>query len=217
MSHNNLVLLPGRSGARRGRWSIGLVLGAIALAASAAFSYAQDSSEPVRAFIAATRDYASMHRRLEQGIGPIELNTTPESINRFIQAMSAAIRAERPDAKQGDLFTPAVSMVLRSRINEALFEHGFTAADIRNDEFAHGIDADTVKLRVNGTFPWILSVAMFPCVIEALPPLPPELQYRIVGNDLLLIDMHASLIVDILPSALADMTARAFGSEGAIP
>ena len=49
---------------------------------------------------------------------------------------------------------------------------------------------------------------MFPCVIQALPELPPELQYRIVGTDLILIDVHASLIVDILPSALGWATER---------
>jgi len=37
-----------------------------------------------------------------------------------------------------------------------------------------------------------------------LPALPPELQYRMVGRDLVLVDVHASLIVDILPQALAD-------------
>jgi hypothetical protein len=45
---------------------------------------------------------------------------------------------------------------------------------------------------------------MHPAVLQALPPLPPELQYRMVGCDLVLIDVHADLIVDILPYALAD-------------
>jgi hypothetical protein len=43
---------------------------------------------------------------------------------------------------------------------------------------------------------------MFPCVLQALPPLPPELHYRIVGSTLVLIDVHADLIVDVLPYAL---------------
>jgi hypothetical protein len=45
---------------------------------------------------------------------------------------------------------------------------------------------------------------MFPCVLEALPTLPPELQYRIVGDTLVLIDVHAGLIVDLLPHALIE-------------
>ena len=43
-----------------------------------------------------------------------------------------------------------------------------------------------------------------PCRLAALPPLPPELEYRIVGGDLVLIDTHASLIVDLLPRVLPD-------------
>jgi hypothetical protein len=39
-------------------------------------------------------------------------------------------------------------------------------------------------------------------MIEALPPLPDELQYRIVGRDLVLVDVHANLVVDILREAL---------------
>jgi hypothetical protein len=37
---------------------------------------------------------------------------------------------------------------------------------------------------------------------DALPPLPSELQYRMVGGDLVLIDVHASVVVDILTNVL---------------
>jgi hypothetical protein len=185
------------------------MLAAILIAASAASSYAQDAaSEPVRAFMAATRDYAQMHRRLERQIGPIEITTSIDQINNIIQQLAAEIRAERPDAKQGDFFTPAVAHKLRAAINEALLAHDFTATDVITAGRVDGVDYPRVALRVNGTFPWMLGAAMFPCVIEALPELPPELQYRIVGTDLILIDVHASLIVDILPSALGWETER---------
>jgi hypothetical protein len=185
------------------------MLAAILIAASAVPSYAQDAtSEPVRAFTAATRDYAQMHRRLEREIGPIEINTSIDQINSIIQQLAAAIRVERPGAKQGDFFTPALAPELRARINQALLADDFTAEDVIRAGRVDGIDYQRVALRVNGTFPWILGTAMFPCVIHALPELPPELQYRIVGTDLILIDVHASLIVDILPSALGWATER---------
>lgn len=190
------------------------------LVTGAAVSVAQEilpSSPAVAAFSEATRDYARMHRRLEAIVGPITLDSSIEAINRSIVGLAAAIRAERAGAKQGDLFTPALARELRIRVNDALFEHGFTAADVIRSASFEGIDPATVRLSVNGTFPWLLATAMFPCVIQALPPLPPELQYRIVGNDLVLIDIHASLIVDILPNVLADMTARHWGHEGERP
>ena len=179
-----------------------------ALAATSA--YAQPPMPPtsaVQAFESATRDYVEMHRRLERQIGEIHLNITVAELNRIIQELNAAIRAERPGAKQGEFFTPALASELRARIDGALASHGFTADSVRENERRHAIgDARQSVLRVNGTFPWALATEMFPCVIAALPTLPTELQYRIVGDDLVLVDVHASLIVDILPSALAGLT-----------
>jgi hypothetical protein len=40
-----------------------------------------------------------------------------------------------------------------------------------------------------------------PQMLAALPRLPAELQYRIIGNSLVLWDHHANLIVDFLPGA----------------
>ena len=40
-----------------------------------------------------------------------------------------------------------------------------------------------------------------PQLLAALPRLPAELQYRIIGNSLVLWDHHANLIVDFLPGA----------------
>jgi hypothetical protein len=190
---------------------IAYLLVALLILPGAAIADAQSqpaASPAVGVFLAAVDDYVQMHRRLEKVVGPIDINSTAESINRSIAALAAAIRAERPDARQGDLFTPALAPELRSRINDALLEHGFTAEDVQRSARADGVDPLAAHFKVNGTFLWLFGTAMFPCVIEALPPLPPELQYRIVGNDLVLIDVHASLIVDILPNALVDVTMR---------
>jgi hypothetical protein len=43
---------------------------------------------------------------------------------------------------------------------------------------------------------------MWPCVLNALPALPDELQYRLIGHDLALVDLHADLVVDILRDAV---------------
>ena len=153
-----------------------------------------------------THDYVLMHRRLERQVGSIELGTPVAEINRMIRELAAAIRAERGDARQGDFFAPVLTHLLRTRINDALLAHGFTAEDVREAGRVDGVDYGRIALRVNDTFPWVLAAGMFPCVIDALPQLPPELQYRMVGDDLVLIDTHASLIVDILPGALTELT-----------
>lgn len=185
---------------------IAAALSALMILSGAAASYAQmqPDTPAVRQFTEATRAYASLHRRAENNLPPLEVSSNPDTINRAVQQMAAAIRAERRDARQGDFFTDAVAVELRLRIAGALAADDFTAADVRATEAAEGADPAMVRLTVNGPFPWTHASAMFPCVLKALPELPPELQYRIVGSTLVLIDVHASLILDLLPYALAD-------------
>jgi len=161
-------------------------------------------SDGLLSFVRAAESYVFMHRRLERQLPPLEVNANPETIRRAIDAMAAALRAARPEARQGDLFNNAVQATLRTRIARALRTHGFTAADVLEAERAEGNDGSPVALRVNGDFPWRSATGMFPAILEALPPLPPELQYRIIGRDLVLVDVHASLVVDILPMALGE-------------
>ena len=59
-----------------------------------------------------------------------------------------------------------------------------------------------VALRVNMPWPEHISFGFVPSqLLSALPALPAELQYRIIGRSLVLWDHHANLIVDFLPGA----------------
>ncbi len=160
------------------------------------------TSQAVAAFEQSTRDYATLHRRLEEPIGAIRLGMSAAAINRHIQLLATAIRVERADAQAGAFFTPALATELRASVHTALDEHGYTVADVLAHGRVAGVDYARVRLQVNDTFPLILGVAMLPCVIDTLPALPSELQYRIVGRDLVLIDVHAIVIVDMLTNLL---------------
>lgn len=157
---------------------------------------------PSDAFVAAAADYAALHRRIEHTLGGIKVTAVPADIIENVTAMSKALRAERSGARQGDLFTPAVAAELRRRIAEALTAQQLTPADLATDEIPEGIDRKSLVLSVGGPFPWLVGSTVLPSVIEALPPLPPELQYRLVFRDLALVDVHANMVVDILPDAL---------------
>ena len=57
-----------------------------------------------------------------------------------------------------------------------------------------------VQVDVNGDYPAGGPVAtMRPTLLMALPPLPPELQYRFINMALILWDVQANLIVDFVP------------------
>jgi hypothetical protein len=58
------------------------------------------------------------------------------------------------------------------------------------------------RIAVNAPVPPQLGAAIPSCVLDALPPLPWGLDYRIIDHDLLLIDLGSGLVIDILPDAL---------------
>jgi hypothetical protein len=151
--------------------------------------------------------YTELHREAVRGLEPMVITADAAAIERAIDARAEAVRAARPEPRRGDLFTPAVERVLRTRIADALRVHGLTPADVLAEVMDEGeiLPAPLpAPLRVNGPFPWHAASRMLRCIGDVLPEVPEELQYRFVGRDLVLVDIPASLVVDFLPRALAD-------------
>ena len=112
------------------------------------------------------------------------------------------MQAARVDAKQGDIFTPAIRPVFRRLLAPELKgEDGRDAkAVLKDDAPAPG----TVPFKVNAKYPGEPAAAR-PCrpsVLLSLPTLPAPLEYRIVGQHLLLLDTDADLVVDYILNAI---------------
>lgn len=108
---------------------------------------------------------------------------------------------EAPLAREGHLFPPDVAAAFRGRISHTLAEHGVDPADLlaeMNDDVQPGARPP----EVNHAFSWANGNMMPPCLIEALPALPRDIQYRLVGRDLVVLDTRTSLIIDILRNGL---------------
>jgi hypothetical protein len=61
----------------------------------------------------------------------------------------------------------------------------------------------SVPLRVNAKYPEKAALPTVPPnILTTLPPLPKEVEYRLVNKDLLLLDPDAELIVDYIPNAI---------------
>jgi hypothetical protein len=114
--------------------------------------------------------------------------------------MADAVREVRFSAKEGDIFTAAAA-VIRKNISDALGARGFRPEQMIAASEAEA-EENAPQPVVNGRFPWMRDAAVWPCILDALPALPGELQYRFVGRDLVLIDVHADLVVDILRQAI---------------
>lgn len=145
--------------------------------------------------------YMQVHNDVERRLAPPRLFDDPEDMFRTIRAMQAGIRAGRPDAVAGMIFTDDVAVLIRERVQRQLTDCQQRVEDVLafiNEERA----PRARKPAIHRTFPWELGSAMWPTLIPALPPLPDELQYRFVDRDLVLIDTHADMVVDILVNAL---------------
>ena len=160
------------------------------------------SDDRLAAFERATTAYAELHRALARDLPPLEISTDPEKILAAIKARRTALRRARAAAKPGDIFTAEAAPVLRDRIRAALQTVGMSPADLMR---VLARDSEGYRrAEVNATFSWATAAGMPGCILVTLPALPEMLQYRFVGPDLVLVDVHASLIVDVLPDALVD-------------
>src|SRR5262245_16423201 len=130
--------------------------------------------------------YLSLRQQIEQRTAGPRVSADRAEIDRAADELADAIRAARPSATTCDIFTPAVVRDFRRQP---------CVAPTRDD------DAGIRTPAVNERFDWRAADSMLPALIAALPPLPEALQYRIVNCDLVLVDVSAGLVIDVVPRA----------------
>jgi hypothetical protein len=145
--------------------------------------------------------YVALHRRLERSLPPEQMFDDPEDMFAAVEALRAAIVEARPNVRQGNIFAPGIAQLIRARLEQRMNEHHYATMDV----FAalnKGRPGGIRDPELNQPFTWGLGSAMWPSLVAVLPALPPELQYRFVDRSLVLIDMHADMVVDVLENAL---------------
>ena len=141
--------------------------------------------------------YADLHRQLAKGDAEPKETKDPAELNAAKAALTAKIQAARANAKQGDVFMPAIRPVFRRLLAPELKgEDGRDAkAILKDDAPAPG----SVPFKVNAKYPGNQPIPSVPAnVLLSLPALPAPLEYRIVGQHLLILDTAADLVVDYL-------------------
>jgi hypothetical protein len=153
----------------------------------------------IQAFEQRVADYVALHRRLEKSVPPLQVTNDMDTVWATVAAFGERIRMARPDAGQGNVFTADVARVFRARIAGCLTPEEMDIILTEGDE-----DDPIAVPPLVANAPWPAGVPFNfvpPSLIAALPPLPPELQYRIIGRSLVLWDHHANVIVDFLSAA----------------
>jgi hypothetical protein len=175
------------------------VTGAAGSTGPAKAGQADDRAAAVE-FTERVQAYAELHRMLAAPLGPEQMCSDPEELRRGTATLAAAIRDARGAARSGDIFTARVAPFFRTTIAGAA-RAWYDVPRMLDEMDEEGLAA-VVELEVNGDFPWDAGAMMPPRLLLVLPALPEELEYRFVGADLVLLDVGANLIVDLLENAL---------------
>jgi hypothetical protein len=144
-------------------------------------------------------EYAKLHKELEDKLPKLSKEATPEDIDKNQRALGRLIQQKRRGAKPGDIFTAEAQAVIK-RLLARVFA-GPDGAALRAsimDENPVGI-----KLTVNGRYPDTVPLSTVPPqVLQGLPKLPEEMEYRFINRHLILMDVHAHIVVDFIEHAL---------------
>ena len=143
--------------------------------------------------------YVDLHKRLEKQAPPLKETDDPAKIKASQEGLAAAIRRERATARQGEIFTPEIAHLFRQLMYpETKGQRGAeTKKTIKEDAPV------AVPIKVNARYPDAAPLPTVPPnLLARVPQLPEELEYRIIGRDLILRDVHANVIVDVLPNAI---------------
>jgi len=145
-------------------------------------------------------EYLALRGKVEAGLPKLVETKDPKKIAERSAMIAAGIQTARKGAVQGDIFTPKVAAEFRKIL----------AADAKSrsaTEKANIMDEVPAKApAINALYPTDspngpAALASFPPkLLGVLPELPETIEYRFLGQSLVLRDVAANLIVDYLPA-----------------
>jgi len=137
--------------------------------------------------------YLKVHNDAESKVPKLKETNDPAKVHDREAALGAMIRRMRTSAREGEVFGTSFREVLAREVRQDFLER--SAADRK----ALMIEVPTrTRIAVNTTYPTQLPLATFPPrLLQRLPDLPPELEYRIVGRHIVLRDVTANVVVDV--------------------
>ena len=179
---------------------LALVVGSLSLpwAASAQTATSADATA-LKQFEAAIAQYMAMRAKLSSEVrGPVK-DSSSTQLTDASDALAGGIQRARKEAREGSIFAPPIAAVIKRRIADAVRDGQLESvlADIDDEGTAGPAPKVHLRLPVSAQM-----ATMPPALLKVLPPLPKELEYRILGRYLVLRDVDPSLIIDYIPLAV---------------
>jgi hypothetical protein len=143
--------------------------------------------------------YMKLRKTVEAELPKLKPTELSAEIAKHEHELARRIRAARQHARQGDVFTAEIGAEFRRLIGITM--RGSEAARIQQS--LRSAEPVQLQLRVNDEYPVSIPLQSTPpTLLENLPKLPPEVDYRVADHDLLLRDAGANTIIDFLPGAI---------------
>ena len=144
--------------------------------------------------------YMKLRKAMVDSVGDLDPTTSQAEITARATRLANGIIAARAQAKPGDIFTPEVSALVATLIKQEYSRRPDSVQETREDQQDELPD---FVPKVNMLYPTTDPLATFPAtLLPLLPPLPEQLEYRVVQNYLVLRDIEANVILDVMPNAV---------------
>ena len=182
-----------------------ILLAAVLLLARAAIASGQNASPPspkeeaknaaeFKEFLDRVQAYVNLHKTVASSLPALKPTALPEMIKAHEQALARKIREARPHAKRGDVFSEKSRAAFRRAVRD---EFRGPQGRLARKTIQQGEPLKEVHLRVNEPYPdGVPFTTVPPTLLLRFPKLPDEVAYRIVGRDLILLDVEANLVID---------------------
>jgi hypothetical protein len=148
----------------------------------------------VSRFLRAVDEYAVVHRLVD----PLDPNAMclPDETLAAVNWLAAVPLDDRATPREGDIFLPGVVDLFRARIVRTLRHYEFNPTDLVATMNAEELSARPIT--VGQPLPWGGGKRTFDWLFAALPVLPEDLEYRLAAGHLVLVDLRANIVVDVL-------------------
>jgi hypothetical protein len=138
--------------------------------------------------------YMKVHNEAEGKVPNLKRTDDPKEISDREKALAQTIMTLRAGAQPNEIFAPEYQPYFIKIVQDDFKDRKAVDRKAMVNELPA-----KMKVDVNTVYPTTIPLATFPpALLSKLPDLPPELEYRIVGRSLILRDVKANLIVDVL-------------------
>ena len=153
-----------------------------------------ETSTAIAAFNERIKAYVELRSKVDNGIPKLTETSDPQKITERERALGEALVKARMNAKPGDVFAPEFQVVLKRIVKEDFAKRTPAERKALIVELPKGM-----KIGINQIYPTTIPIATFPPnLLKTLPDLPPDLEYRIVFRHLILRDVKANYVGDMV-------------------